>query len=217
MSHEIEFKRLLADEASWSRVAEALEALHLERTAPRMQRNHFFDSKDRKLRNAGFALRVRLEDESALLTAKGPPEDGVSLARAQVLREVEAPLSLDRARELLAERDSPLEELANKSTGERALLESMARALDGAALGCVGHFENQRTVFGPKALASGDKVHIEMDRTRFGDRVDYELEVEVTAESAREVEEFLDDVFAQLSLTWTPAPSKAARLFELNA
>jgi hypothetical protein len=94
------------------------------------------------------------------------------------------------------------------------LLARMRAALAGAALARAGSFENQRVVVGP-LLAGGERLELELDRTRFpGGREDCEVELELRASAVAAGRALLAELLAEAGVEGRPATSKAARFFE---
>jgi uncharacterized protein YjbK len=162
---EIELKwRLDAD--GHARLASHLSGLL---GTPRVleQDNRFFDSPDRRLRQAALNLRLRRENDALLMTCKG--RGGVTADGEH--RHTEWELWLDpSAWEAIAAghapRDLPLPEVVRSALGD-------------APLCALGGFTNQRLEFHhhdePTALLCLDRTHFP------GGRTDHELEIETAA------------------------------------
>ena len=185
------------------------------------QTNHFFDTEQRALGSAGWALRLRAEGPRFLLTAKGPKraaQTGGGGDEITVRPEVEVELPADVARAALEGRGDPLEPLASQGADVVAELRSLAA---GCALVHVGSFRNRRTRLGPVALAAGPEaveVVLELDRTEFpGDVVHWEVEVEVESTQAAVVGRALEQLLARAGVVGRIAPSKAQRFFRALA
>lgn len=214
-AREIEFKFQVRDRSALG----ALEAALLTRTtrppSSALQRNHFFDTRDGQLRDAGFALRLREESGRFFLTAKGPASGSNGPLTTKAETEVE--LEADQAGRILGECVSPLEVLAGCHAS--ALVDAVRRTLADRPLEHVGSFENERTRVGPVRMDTPDgpvDATFELDRTRLpGGRVDFEIEVEVEdARQARRLDLPLRELLGQLGIEWKPASSKAQRFFE---
>lgn len=141
------------------------------------QRNTFFDTAQRHLMTAGWALRVRVEDDLGLLTAKGlHAEHGVAMVR----QEIECEISRSQALSLAA-LDTPIMSL------DMAPVNMIREAVGDAVLGVLVAFNNTRQY---KSFHINDTDYrLEIDKTEFADgSCDYELEVEL------ENEELIDPV-----------------------
>jgi len=190
MAHqEIELKWAL-DEPAWRRLGGELRALLGD---PRVlsQRNRFYDSADLRLRRLGLNLRLRDENGRVLLTCKR------RVARDGGLHHHEEWESwLDPA------------PLGVPDPAALPLPPQVVDALAGAALVATGGFANQRDEF-----HHGDEL-LCLDRTDFGVRIDYELEIETNAPAATAA-----TWSARLDawrIPFTPQPlTKFARLLQL--
>ncbi len=186
---------------------------------PSRQTNHFYDTRDWRLRDARCALRLREEAGRFLLTAKGKGirEDAGPLA---VRAEEEILVEPEEARAILAGECSPLLLLIER-IGEPApaLLSTMLASVEDRVLLEVGAFRNDRRRLGPIALpvAGGElEVLFELDRTEFpGGRIHHEIEVEVEAGDAELARTALLDLLARAGVTWRPSTSKAKRFFDI--
>ena len=209
---ETEFKLLLTGPND----VEALRAtLPLAQDTPEQvsrQRNHYFDTPDATLSEAGCGLRLRLEDDAWALTAKGPgdeEDDGLS-NRA----EEECAIDPELAARVLTGEACPLRALEAHAPSSR-LLERMLAARADAELVQVGAFNNQRTRLGPLSIDLDGEPRalvFEFDRTTFpGGRIDTELEVEVPAPDVEAAGRALRALFERAGVAWCPATTKAAR------
>lgn len=163
---EIELKWGL-DPAGHARLADELQRLL---GAPRRlhQDNRFFDTPDRRLRNAQLNLRLRHENDRLLMTCKG--RAGIGTAGEHRHTEWEEWLDPSWWTDIDAGRADPT---------RLPLPAPVREALGDAPLQALGGFANLRLEFhqpgDPGALLC-------LDRTDFlGRRVDHELEIETVA------------------------------------
>jgi len=230
--HETEFKLLLSSEEDVVALRTALPIGPDTDCRVVEQVNHFFDSPERVLGAARCALRLRSEDGSWTLTAKGPD---LSLEQEEALSsraEEECGIDAATARSILAGQSSPLEVLIEGRTIQHpglpsvppqvppgGLLAEMRELCASHTLRHLGSFENRRTRIGPVNLASSApplELVFEFDHTRFpGGRVDRELEVEIPPQCAAAAAEALHALVERAGVAWRPATPKAARFFAL--
>lgn len=207
--HEVEIKRLLADDAAAERFVSALRA---PVRADKRQVNHIFDTDDGRLARAHYMLRLRTEGARAFLTAKGPARAVSETTAARMEAEIE--IESDLVDELLAGTGEPLPMLRARLPDEAYA--ELWRGLDGARAGRVvrsaGHFENLRRVV-DVMLPSGTALTVEVDRTDFpGGRTDNEIEIEVPDETlVNEVEAWLDDLTREAGIETAPSSPKLTR------
>lgn len=166
------------------------------------QLNAFFDTEDRQLAKAGWALRVRAENGRGLVTIKSiAVEEGDAFIR----QEIEAEIGRGEALDILAlQRDVmsldiiPIQYLKDK-VGEVAVM-------------VLVKFENVRQ---QKSFKIGDHSYfLELDKTEFSDgSVDYELEVELADTSRLDtVTACLHKLFESLGIPYArQTESKFAR------
>ncbi|MFT4540203.1 MAG: hypothetical protein ACI841_003211 [Planctomycetota bacterium] len=208
---EVEFKLQLRGESDVRSLLDSLGVSHCESV---LQINHFFDTEDGALASGHWAMRLREEGPRTVLTAKGPARASKDAAVSDRPEE-ECDVDLATRAGILEGRQDPLAALM-QSVSEASELLSLMRAAKGAqVLSEVGSFENQRRKVGPIAIApGGDSIELvlELDRTQYpGDRVYYELEVEVERAHAERVGGQLRALFTELGLEWLHAPNKAQR------
>lgn len=217
MSHEIEFKLRLPDAEAVARLEARFAELGLVAQEPAQQVNHFFDTAGRNLGLGECVLRLRVENEARyLLTAKGSVEDS-DCAGAKVQLESEAEISSTSAKQLLAGSACPLAKLRSALAPKTpALLTRLETLAAGEALEHAGEFSNLRTAYGPWSLAESTAVSLELDRTQFTGRTDFELEVEVEREQAPRTRAALETLLAEANIEWQVSSSKARRFFELR-
>jgi len=228
---ETELKLLLPDAVAHRRV---LSALGPGRSL--VQQNHFFDRADGAFRAARIGVRLRAENDERLLTLKGDAlESGGDPALSRRIElETDMPTETFEA----ALRDGldlgPWLALFRGEAGKPSGVErerpppAVARFLDrlesigrDERLRCYGRFRNLRLLEG---LVLHDEqgmieVEIAVDRTELpGDRIDYEVEVELPGNPGDSDE--LVERTARALYRWladrgvgavVPAPSKLAR------
>jgi uncharacterized protein YjbK len=211
-NNEVEIKRLLADDDAAERFVAALGA---PVRAEKRQVNAIFDTQDGRLAGASYMLRLRTEDASAFLTAKGPART-VSATTASRM-EAETAIAPDLVDDLLAGEVEPLCLLRAHVTDETYA--ELWRGLDEAracrVLRCAGRFENLRRVV-DVTLPSGLALTVEVDRTEFpNDRTDNEIEIEVADETVvDEVEQWLEGLTREAGIETAPSSPKLTRFFE---
>ncbi|MBN2227879.1 MAG: CYTH domain-containing protein [candidate division Zixibacteria bacterium] len=163
---EIEIKLDLVDRGNYLKLLDHFD----EGYHPRLQKNHFFDSADRALGQRQLALRVRIEEDRAFLTIKGPASktaDGVTTRP-----EVETGIAMSFARYYIENGICP----KDLPSAFRRLLTGLPDDLHLSVFIC---FDNQRTSV--VYTDSGLTLELELDRTEFADGTeDYELEVELS-------------------------------------
>ena len=169
------------------------------------QENCFFDSEDRRLATAGWALRVRVSDGKGLVTAKGMPSE---TSTAVVRQEIEAPIPRSAALDIVhLEADildlsiEPIAFIKEKFPGIR-----LAKLL------------NFKTLRQQKNYKIGDYHYVlEIDKTEFADgSVDYELEIELPdTDRVITVEDSLRKLFNSLAIPFQrQTESKFARALQ---
>lgn len=215
MSYEIEFKLALPDDEAATRLEQRFQELAIPAQATLEQANHFFDTKTGELGRDLCVLRLRVENEERyVLTAKGSaaisPCEG-----ATVQLESEAAISAEASASILVGTACPLVTL-REALGADELLTRLTDLCGDEPLIERGEFSNLRKTFGPWQLASGPALLLELDRTDFGVRTDYELEVEVGRDHAQVARTALEQLLADTRLEWRVATSKARRFFELH-
>jgi uncharacterized protein YjbK len=164
--------------------------------------NAFFDSEDRQLARAGWALRVRVENKRGLVTVKSiPTTEGAAVVR----QEIEAEIPRGVAYDIIGLRTDLL-------TGDIMPVEFIKQQIPNLHLAKLIQFENvrQKKLF----RIGGDNYLLEVDKTMYTDgSVDYELEVELAdIERVETVEEHLRKLFASLAIPFEhQTESKLAR------
>lgn len=161
---EIEIKLQLGSFANYLKLIGFLGAAESEE----LQVNGYFDTEDRRLASAGWALRVRALDDRGLVTLKGLPKvKGMAVMRKEIETEIDRRLAM----EILNLR---LDILSLKV----AAIEYVNAEYPNLTLARLIQF---RTTRQKKRFRFGDYVCIlEVDKTEFHDgSLDYELEVEL--------------------------------------
>jgi uncharacterized protein YjbK len=210
--HEVEIKRLLADDEAGERFIATLGA---PVRAEKRQVNTFFDTDDGRLARSRYTLRLRTEGANAFLTAKGPGRTLTATTASRV--EAEAAVDADLVDDLLAGAIEPLCLLRGRVRDEAYA--ELWRGLDEAracrVLRSAGRFENLRRVV-DVTLPSGLTLTIEVDRTSFpGGRTDNEIEIEVPDDTAVDgVEAWLEDVTREAGIETAPSSPKVTRFYE---
>jgi len=207
---EIELKRLLIGEGAAEKLVAALgtDAAH------KQQINHVFDTDDFRLKAARHSVRLRFENGTPILTAKGPSRAVGTVTRART--EAESTIDPEVAARILAGAIDPVAAL-----GERVSLDAFAElfrgleeACGGRPLRAIGHFENWRRAV-PVVLPGGLALEVEIDRTRFPDgHIDEEVEIEVPSDDmVPAVEAWLNERVAAAGITAQTSTPKVARFF----
>ncbi len=189
------------------------------------QANHFFDTRDRTLEQARIGVRLRKTNAATRLTVKSEPTTEPSRkesAHAMLTRRIEledsiAPPDFDRAIRAGLDLAPWLEVWRAAPSGRNPDVAALIEAL--AAVGRLetfGAFTNERTTGRLDLGHAKAPLEVELDRTSFpGERVEYELEIELEADSTpREVERIriaVLDRLAELGIRPAAAPSKLAR------
>lgn len=164
--------------------------------------NAFFDTEDRQLARAGWALRVRAENKRGLVTIKSiPTTEGVAVVR----QEIEAEIPRGVAYEVIGLRENLLDI-------QIMPIDYLKQQFPNMTLAKLIQFENvrQKKLF----RIGGDNYLLEVDKTMYTDgSVDYELEVELhDMERIETVEDHLRKLFASLAIPFEhQTESKFAR------
>ena len=187
---EIEIKLQLGSFANYLKLVGFLGAAESEER----QVNGYFDTEDRKLAAAGWALRVRTLDDRGLVTLKGLPKvKGMAVMRKEIETEIDRRLAM----EVLNLR---LDILSLKA----AAIEYVNAEYPGLTLARLIQFRNTRQ---KKQFRFGDYVCIlEVDKTEFHDgSLDYELEVELNEPGQIDVvQDGLQRLFSSLDIPFVP-------------
>jgi len=165
LGREVEIKLDLGSLENYRKLLRAYDAFD----AGELQCNGFFDSPEKTLWHAGWALRVRAEPTAGLVTIKS--RIARSVRPATIREELEARISKETALEVLGGRKEILE------LNVKPLWFITARFGD-LKLGKTLQFDNWRQK--KTAMLGSRRSTIEIDRTEFPDgSVDFELEVEL--------------------------------------
>ncbi len=161
---EIEIKADLQNEENYRKLLGFLSG----KSGEIKQDNYFFDTNDWKLSQSGWALRIRLEDDSAELTVKGPAEaDRIGVViRPELTQFITLAQALRFVREGLrpSEIDPELSGVIGKYIADDKL-------------NCCAHFINYRIDAPYRDIEP--TLKFEIDRTVYPDgSVDFELEIE---------------------------------------
>ncbi|MEA3296905.1 MAG: CYTH domain-containing protein [candidate division Zixibacteria bacterium] len=164
--------------------------------------NAFLDTEDRKLADAGWALRVRAENQRGLVTIKSIATES---AAAFIRQEMEAEIQRSEALEVFALRRDVM-------SFPVIPIEYLREKLGDLSLMMLVKFENLRQ---KKYFKIGDYTYtLEVDKTEFSDgSVDYELEVELpNTDRVETVQDALRKMFNSLSIPFErQSESKFAR------
>lgn len=155
-----------------------------------LQQNGFFDSSDRKLAKAGWALRVRVEKKRGLVTIKSiPVKPGLAVVRQEIEAEIphrDAVDILDGQIDVMTLAVMPVEYIKDKIA--KVKVEPLVK------------FDNLRQ---KKLFKIDDSSYmLEIDKTEFSDgSSDYELELELSDTNRIDtVEAALRRLFSQLNI-----------------
>lgn len=185
-----------------------------------VQLNEFYDTPGRGFGRELRILRLREEDGSFLLTAKGRIA-GLENEGA-LMRQGEEEIEIDTvwARAIHAGVLCPLAALEEGlgEAGHSPVLEALRAAVGSSSLEPVGTFRNERRKVGPAKLGeAGSELTLlfEFDRTEFpGDRIDWEVEIEVEAQQEELASKLLQQLFAKAGVPWRASSTKAQRFFQ---
>lgn len=183
---EIEFKNIL----SASEYHALLHYFQAEETDFFVQENHYFDTEKKALKLLGAGLRIRILSDSAELTLKTPVKNH--------LLETTDPLSLATAHELLSK---------NNIDYEGAVVKKLRQfQIKPAEVHLIGSLKTKRF---EKMTEKGLFV---LDQSFYSDQVDYELELEVTEETAGE--KVFNDFLREQRIERNPSKNKIARMLD---
>jgi uncharacterized protein YjbK len=202
---EIEIKLDLQNEENYLRLLKLFPRKSKEVT----QKNYFFDTADRDLLRAGWAVRIRLENSVAEVAAKGPAEDLTeSLAvRTEIVEYISREKAEDLTRSGLKgdKMGGEIAEVIRRFAGEKPLKTTL-------------QFINYRIDVDYK---KSDRIYIfEIDRTVFSDgSTEYELELELESkEDYSEAMETIKEILKRAEITAvSQKKSKFARAVEKAA
>jgi uncharacterized protein YjbK len=167
--------------------------------------NAFYDSPERELKQAGYALRVRSTDQSGSVTLKSTVSRTDSLAvREEIIGEIGSAMArriIDGQADLMSLDVEPMIRVRREFPAFKPEL--------------MLQFRNERRV--KRYLVGSCDFDLEIDRTEFADgSVDYELEVELSDRSQFEaVNDGLAKLFHTLMIPYVGQPhSKFRRALE---
>jgi uncharacterized protein YjbK len=187
---EIEIKLELGSFADYLKLVGFLGAAESEER----QVNGYFDTEDRKLAAAGWALRVRALDDRGLVTLKGLPKvEGAAVMRKEIETEIERRLAMDVLNlrlDILSLRASAIDYVKTEYPGI-----TLARLIQ---------FRNTRQ---KKQFRFGDYLcMLDVDKTEYHDgSLDYELEVELKEPGQIDVvQNGLQRLFSSLDIPFVP-------------
>lgn len=155
--------------------------------------NVFFDTEDRLLSQAGWALRVRAENNRGLITVKSiPTRESLAVIRQEIEAEIPRPQAIDIINlryDILKIENMPIDFIRDKINNQPLMR--------------LVKFENIRQ---KKVFKLGDCSYVlEVDKTEYNDgSVDYELEMELSSTTNLEViEDQLQKLFKSLDIPFT--------------
>jgi len=169
--HEIEFKIDLQNEENYHRLIEFLNPDN----EPVLQSNFFFDTDENDLAGNRWALRLRFENDRAVITLKGNRRDaGEGLS---VRTEVERGIDIESGRKFRKKGTLVVKQLPEPIRGR---LKGLA---DDQILRIKLEFSNRRIRV--PWIKNDHNYLLEIDRTSFpDDTIDYELELEIDKEES---------------------------------
>jgi uncharacterized protein YjbK len=185
--HEIEIKLDLSNETNYRNVVNILSS----DSVPVKQENHFFDTDQKSLSDAGWALRIRKEADRAFITLKGPKKAAVD--NLAIRDEYEEKIDTTAADRYIDEgMESP--ELPN------LIAERITEACKGERLRRILSFVNYRLT--AIRMVEEEAVEIAIDRTEFADgSVDFELEAELSDKSKyKSVKIMIEDILYKVGV-----------------
>jgi uncharacterized protein YjbK len=219
-SREIEFKFAVDGHQAFESLLRHLKLPASLVNSGVTQTNHFFDSTSLCLRHHHFVIRLREAGGSYALTVKGERSNETSSSGALSNRIEEEVLIPRTAAEALLKGDLPPRQAISDHFADRAsaLRNMIDNACDDQELEHIGQFNNERIHLPPVDLAVGhasESLVFELDTSTFpGNRVEYEIEVEIEAQSdAAGIEAALIGLLHEAGIDWRTAPSKAVRFF----
>jgi uncharacterized protein YjbK len=159
-----------------------------------VQENHFLDTADRKLSGLKWAFRIRIEETTAFLTAKGPAQkQGAAMIRPEIEDEIPAALA-----------KGMLEGVSLSDRSTHASISQLHRLIgDRQVVEYLG-FTNLRLCYG------WEDRELLIDKTRILDRDFYELETDVEPSAISAVEAKLKAWFGKNG--WGYQSSKISKL-----
>ena len=214
---EIELKYAVANQEALDKFAAFVVSMQpaAGSSARTLQVNHFFDSEDLRLRRQRLLLRLRDEEGTIYVTAKGRLSGRKAQGALSARAEDEVVIATKVAKSILAGGDSPLVALKLGMDCVSPLVQAIEATLSGVELRRVGSFQNERTRLGPLALG-GSEVLFELDHSSFpGGAEGYEIEVEAaSAAAAQQIAQRVEQWLEQAGVEWQTTTSKSSRFFE---
>jgi len=216
---EIEFKFAVKSPNDFDRLLKHLQLGPRDSYPKRQQLNHFFDTRGRRLQNAGMILRLREEEGRQYLTHKASSRALTTDQTASERVEVQVSLTPAEALGLLHGQTNPLDLLRQRAAPENSeAVDALQQALGGEPTRYIGHFKNYRRVV-PSAVISVDgqpeRFTMELDQTSFAP-AEHEYELEVELGSPKNVQAQHDawvQTLGEAGVSWQSAESKSARFF----
>lgn len=187
ISREKEIKLDLSNEENYLKLLDFFQGSKHERQLE----NHFFDTEDWALSRSGWALRLREEENSATITAKGTADKGIEklTVRPEIEQNIPAEVIPVLVKQGIYLSDLPAS-LA-KILEDRIAGKRLTERLSFTTYRTVARYETDDTGF-----------VFEIDRTLFPDgSVDYELEVELDDMSQfPSAMDAITDIFNQVNI-----------------
>ena len=198
IGREIEIKLDLASFTNYLKLLGFLGQIEHEE----LQQNGFFDTDDRKLAKAGWALRVRVEKKRGLVTIKSiPVKPGLAVVRQEIEAEIprrDAVDILNGDMDVMTVQVMPVDYIKDKIA--KVKVSSLVK------------FDNLRQT--KLFRIDNSSYMLEIDKTEFSDgSSDYELELEMSDTGSIDVvEAALRRLFSQLNIPFVKqSESKFAR------
>ena len=219
---EIELKYALENAEQYAALTQYLREQSGREAKILQQENSFFDTVEGDLRKSGLILRLRKENNTYWLTAKGSAsQDETGQDTLTKRLEEEAQVSSEEAQKILRGERCLLkvfEELAWPPSGQRqkdrlVMIAALQKAQQKKKIVLVGSFNNIRRVF--EVSIAQNPYKIECDETHFtGNQIDYEMEIELQhSDAALDVSSQAEQWLTHLHIPITSARGKASRFF----
>jgi uncharacterized protein YjbK len=214
VGEEIEYKYRVSKPDDLDKVIMAAAAQQVKTVR---QVNAFFDTQQHNLNGKKITVRLRKENESFILGAKGQAVPDLS-GRQTRKEEWEAQIEPDVAEAMLQGKEDPLKILAQKQPCAEALVKSIREELADKKLQYVGFFVSFRQKVQTNIPDLGE-LNIELDTSIFqGDLVHYEIEVEVPSQHKdhpQKIDEAMKQILKRAGVEGRTGPPKAKRFFNL--
>ncbi len=220
LSTEIEFKFAVDNAEAFNNLVVQLGLPESVLNNRVTQVNHFFDSPSLCLHDADLAVRLRVQNRKNIFTTKGKSSYHAE-DRQELSQRIEQETSIpDHAAHDLLEGHITPEDIIKQYLPSHAntLLEMLEHTCVDEPLKYIGMFRNERIILPEYKLEAGElstKIVFELDSSTFPDgSVEHEIEVEISDTThADEIRRALTTLLEQAGISWTTAPSKAARFF----